>query len=112
MMQPNSCTTSAQLPPTEFLDSFDVLHSSSSSHMNSLQLDTPEFEHFHNRHLGFSIEFEMNILIALLQPQTGFSNSKQLPTNDVVMDACTTTLTLMQSEEEEFVEYDLKRGGR
>lgn len=61
--------------------------------MNSLQLDTLEFEHFQNHYLGFSIEFEMNIFIALLQPQTW--DSEQLPTDDVAMDECATTLRLI-----------------
>lgn len=57
----------------EFLCSVDVLRSN------------PELEHFKNLLLGFLVEFEMNILIALLQPQTEISDLEKLPTNDVVM---------------------------
>lgn len=45
----------------------------------------PELEHFQNLLLGFLVEFEMNILIALLQPQTGISHTEKLPTDDVAM---------------------------
>lgn len=45
----------------------------------------PELEHFQNLLLRFLVEFEMNILIVLLQPQAGISDTKKLPTYDVAM---------------------------
>lgn len=45
----------------------------------------PELEHFQNLLLEFLVEFEMIILITLLQPQIGISDTKKLPIDDIVM---------------------------
>lgn len=66
-------TNTMKLHPIEFLYSVDVLRSISSSYMKSEQ-PNPELQHFQNLLLGFLVEFEMNFLIALLQPQTGISD--------------------------------------
>ncbi|KAI5386016.1 hypothetical protein KIW84_072549 [Lathyrus oleraceus] len=65
-------------------EGIDVLRSTSSSHMKSEQ-PNPELEQFQNLLLGFLVEFEMNILIDLLQPQTKILDIEKLPTDDVAM---------------------------
>lgn len=85
-MHHKSFTTSEQLQPPGCMGSVDMLRSRSSSHMNMLQLDiTPEFWHFQYVILEFWDEFEMNIFINLLQPQTRIWNGVTLPTKDIDM---------------------------